>query len=654
MPCTRAFCGYADLSWPEITKYGIDPTIVWKYNFGAIKADDTKDLIKSEKKFMTKTDYDDLFKQCQEICKHTACFQTILPTWRSRYVGGYTNCMMGSIRACIRQTMRVKHPKFKIGGSFKSLKKFYKSLKYYEPNMFKDYLTPDLQHYHDFAIRWLEDNLFSHPEFKSFTVGNVDVIDWFNHLTKKQQDELIGNANKYSGANIQSAEDMTAYIMNRKVNMIKPTNKKTTMAKIEAQDFGVPIDLDTTQAYLTFPNVTKTRCISMPAEASEKLIMGPLIWKLEKLFKRILPGYSSGRSWTEREEMVKTYENLGLDTTIRTDMSAMDAHRNPFKKYLAEIFVILKLLDEDRITYVSREQIKEVGLRVWTQLKCKFLVGKRYQDLGYAEIPGRTFSGENLTTLGNTLTTIIEGAYICEVKLNIPRERYRQDVAGDDADKHVRGDMIDPERVQQAHQELGELLGSVYKKAEIGGLYDSDFCSTHIFKCYNCGPKIIRQLERFLLLTPYSRVASKLTLPELQIYMRDLHTANDMWIGELDIFKHLNAKLLFKLEVDQKLVDKTFKKLNDKINSKMTLSGGLEDIKPESTFNARMLVLDPDYQHKGILRVSPKYKCCNESFRQWLVQKYTWSQQTIDNLIHLIENAQQYEQLDYSLYFPNY
>ena len=570
--------------------------------------------------------------ECKEICKHTPQLKTIGLVNAERTVDCYAMCKASSVRAAARQCAQVRHPRFNT-----DYPTVYENLKRYQPHMFDRYLTADLKQFTEFADRIYQDEI--KPLLTDFTVNTQDVIDWFNHLSRKQQTELFPQG---------TVESVSYAILNNQVTFdLETITDKVTMPKLEAQDFGHPDDFDIMSLTSKFSKYPKTRCISMPCSSKEKYVMGPLVWKLESIFKKNVPGYSSGLSYKDLEDRFAIYEKKGFNMSIASDQSAMDAHRNPLKCWYSERQLYFDLMEEGKINHVPQDVFDTVALGVWNKLYCSYRnKDGKATNLGYAEIPGRTYSGENHTSFANTYTTWIITRFIFEVLLKMDRSEYDFDAAGDDNNAVTYEGIRTEKEIKDAHDQAAKLLGCWFKMVDIGGLYDSDFCSTHVFKCPECGPKIIRQLPRFLTLTPYSRNILKLSNDQAQNYIQDLKIANSMWIGELDIFKQYNDRL----KADGEGIILTEQKYTKSISkNKLFIPGG--NIKEEtviSKLNKRMRLIDPSWEYRAETRVSEKKNCCNKAFREhYLGRKYGLSHEAIEGIIHEIKTAPDFAQLSF-------
>jgi len=111
--------------------------------------------------------------------------------------------------------------------------------------------------------------------------------------------------------------------------------------------------------------------------------------------------------------------------------------------------------------------------------------------------------------------------------------------------------------------------GLVLKYLRIGEIVDATPCSTELFKCQDCGYKMIRQLDRFLRYTTVSRKALQYSNSELMLYKGVIAEGINKWANDLPIFRALT---------------KRFQKESCGLNNyKLLLKGKEKERIPEST-----------------------------------------------------------------------
>lgn len=370
----------------------------------------------------------------------------------------------------------------------------------------------------------------------------------------------------------------------------------------------------------------KNRCICGPNE-EYKYVVGPITHSLEHLFKHKFKGYSSGKTWQDHEQMLNNSRASDLRLLIQGDCSGYDRTQHLSLKEI-EFKVYRWLAQHGKITHVE----PDIFLSQSTREKIKVLVQDRnedgtVQDLGYFTRIGGVQTGNMDTTFANTLRMALYNRFIIEYKLGVHRDAYSLQAQGDDFAVELPS-YIEPEKVEKAYMsvmtknKIGEYgLGQTLKFLSYTDLDGMDFCSTETFFDEKVGYKMIRKLDRFLTLTPWSQKALHLNSSEQREYMLQLWEANQLWIGDLPIYKEYNDLLkafALRLPYDPKKVRKQKSKtLREVPSPQKEMYESMHDAVYEN--NLKILGRDEAYALKA--RISDK-KDCKEGFIKMLHDRY--------------------------------
>ncbi len=309
----------------------------------------------------------------------------------------------------------------------------------------------------------------------------------------------------------------------------------------------------------------KNRCICGPNE-EYKYVMGPVVYRLELLFKKRLKGYCSGRSWEEREHNLNYRKYLGLLKTIQGDGSGFDRTQFNCLKYV-ERKVYNYLCDHDKIHHVGQDVFRHQACADTVTIQAidntKVLKYRQEENLGFVRKTGGVQSGNCDTSFANTLRMCMYNRFIVEEIMGLSPQEYDLDAAGDDFCVCVKPDISD-DLIQSSYLQVftknktGQHgLGQILKFLKIGTLEDVDFCSTECFWSEtNKSYKIIRKIDRFLTLTAWSQKALSMNSKQQAQHMVDLANANKMWMQGLPILEEYNQLLYVyaKRLVDEKLI----------------------------------------------------------------------------------------------------
>jgi len=417
---------------------------------------------------------------------------------------------------------------------------------------------------------------------------------WYNHLTAGQQSEIDGVRNK---------DDEKLKVKHYKM-----------FCKCEKQivDGAAP----------------KNRCICAPC-AEYKLVMGPIVYRLETMFKTF-KGYGVGKNWTEKEELYNTWTAKGFTKIVQGDGSGFDRTQKLIHKRIeGDIYRFIAPF----VTHVPEDVFLYQALTYKVKIFATHIVkdGKirNMEDLGYIEMADAVQSGNMDTTFANTLRMALYNRYTIEVVMKVPRDAYDLTCAGDDfiialQTLYSDEDIIKTYDVTFSRAKTGKHgLGQILKYLKIGEIDSIDFCSTETFWSETLKSwKIIRQLPRFLTLTPYSNSCLALSEKEQDNYMNDQYISNLKWMDGLPIFTEYNNLL---------------RRPTHSIPPK---KGAVKKILPTTEFDAQFLDKVDDYQtwlqktfskddfYAKKDRISSK-KGCEADFLKHLERQYGMTPNTV-------------------------
>jgi len=346
---------------------------------------------------------------------------------------------------------------------------------------------------------------------------------WFNGLTNKQQAELL----KVDTSNQENLK-----------------NKYYTMfCKCEKQMAdGLP------------NKYPKNRCICGP-NAEYKYVMGPIVHRLETIFTNF-KGYCGGKNWSEMESLLNKWYKQGYTKVIEGDGSGFDRTQHTLLKDV-ERTIYRHLLQEGKIHHVDEDVFAYHSETDTVKIKSKsFMKNGKYtelQDYGHIEITGTVLSGSMDTTFANTLRMALYNRFVLEKVMGLSAEQYQVIAKGDDFAVFVNDSIMDEEITDAYYKVFSNKttrthgLGQILKFVRIASYATMDFCCTEAFNCTKCGWKIVRQLPRFLTLTPYSSKVLALSKDEEMHYKHQLFMSNLKWMDGLPVFTEYNNQLMHKV-----------------------------------------------------------------------------------------------------------
>jgi hypothetical protein len=393
---------------------------------------------------------------------------------------------------------------------------------------------------------WFENSILPHIELiLSYAV--YDVKAWYEHLTAKQQKQV----KPYLDVLELSAGDVQLFEQLCKERNLDTTTDFTMFVKSEKQ-------------LMEDGNRPKNRCIS-GANACHKMVMGPITWELERLFKYMFPGYCGGKNWEDMENMINEWHANGFDVSLQLDGSGFDRTQHQVLKEIVD-FNIYKIASQS-VFHVPVELFEKFAFAKTKRINVVNYSKQGRIDCGFVEIEGTVLSGSMDTTLMNTIRMACYNRFVNECLCGL---EYGVDYAciakGDDT-VAVYNSLVDLKLVQAQYQrvffsknaapekEWGNInhgLGQIAKFYHWGPLEDIDFCSVSVFYVpqYNCY-RMTRKLDRFLNLTGWTtKIHSNIETYVAKVYTRMLGIMNLKWMQDLPIFRAYNALLLRDVPVD--------------------------------------------------------------------------------------------------------
>jgi hypothetical protein len=371
----------------------------------------------------------------------------------------------------------------------------------------------------------------------------------------------------------------------------------------------------------------KTRQIYGP-DPMDKYILGPVMKALDPLFKKYQPGWGVGYTYQEKEEWLNKLEEDEYDMSITLDISGMDKSHN---NYFRTPFMLLmeELIIKKKITHVNENIFRQAALRSAYTISYTTTEDKRNnsRSLCLIKTNEKLPSGVNMTTDINTqcmLAVIQFMEYHYKIEL-------RAKGSGDDVGIGAKRVQLDT--IKQAFSELfppagiNDLphgIGLVLKYLRIGKIEDLTICSTELFKCPQCGYKMIRMLDRYMRFSIWSRKCLGLSKAEILQYCRELSLADEKWANGLPIFRALMDRFRYP---EQNIVLKKGKP-KEILETDFVSNGIYEENRVKD-----------DFGWEAHLRISDKKKCCIEAWVDRLEKKYGITPSDIETIEDNIKEA---------------
>lgn len=378
-----------------------------------------------------------------------------------------------------------------------------------------------VKEYHSFC-----DVLFSteiEPILHDF---DYDVDEWMNHITTYNKQMEVHNF-------------YTAWQNNIKNGIDWDKNYYTLFAKSEKQ-------------ILEPGKMPKCRAISA-APPNVKWIMGPIVYALEKIYKKV-DGYKvsvyddqlnvldQAKTWEQQEESLDKLYAAGLNQSIDIDGSAWDSTQTHHMKYLINK-IYNWLCDNGKIHHVETELFRKVATERFRKLTAKAYIGGKTYIVFSANIDSTTFSGSMDTTWANTETNR-SVAEFSRTRAKLNKTQWKHSCAGDDYKGHIASETLNSYPVEKIIKETWCGLGLIPKYVIIGDYTNITFCSTNVIQYPENGimkHKIIRQLNRLNPLAHYSIEALSYSTAQMKTYYNDLAIGMKNWATNLPYFENYIA-----------------------------------------------------------------------------------------------------------------
>lgn len=394
----------------------------------------------------------------------------------------YNSCDRTLFAAFKRQMMRVYEPDPQIAEEFQR----------YSENYFSKYVEPVLRTF------------------------DYSYSEWFNKQPRHKQDDLVNSMNKIA------ADGYPKYV------------EYGLFCKREKQEAG-----------------GKNRAIAN-IEPEIKYIMGPVCWALEDVAGKFFPGYCGGKSWDDLENLFAQYYREGYQYVLQGDGSAFDTCQH-YELKVIDRLIYTYLAKNKLIHHVDADQFGRIACAKLRELNAKTFTKEGVKALGSATIRGTVFSGASDTTLMNTLRMALYNMFTLERAGLKYGEDFKLLAKGDDFIVFSRTPQWQGEEFLHLYQRIWKpkpnhartnfrenkgALGMILKFLNVGDYDTIDFCSV------TCIPyddhtkfKLARKPNRMDPLAHFSRVALKMTKPQLKQYLIDQAYALQVSHGNMPFYR---------------------------------------------------------------------------------------------------------------------
>lgn len=426
--------------------------------------------------------------------------------------------------------------------------------------------------------------------------------DWFNHLTCKQQQEIVGNQTITCFSDIVIDTDT------------KPQEFhvfcKRELQIVEKPNIGYQGSI-----------IPKNRAIAGPIR-QDKYVMGPVCWEIERRFEK-LDGYCGGKNWNDLEQKIAELYQLGYRYVTYGDGSGWDRTQSHELKYI------------DRLIYeyiAGNAQLHipvDVFLAKANSRHRKFrgyIFNEGSKELWFeAKVDATVGSGSNDTTLMNTtrMRTVVK--FIME-QTGID---YYLLAKGDDFEIFTKVDIdLKPffyKYWSRKNENLGikHGLGITLKFLETKPINHYEFCSTRLIQ-EGDKFKIVRQPDRMYPLNHWSMKALAMSRDQRINYMIDIAESMEKWALGMPYYGHY-------IDVIYKLYGRTKKKVRTRAGrNKIILQDGTLPIDYD-------VDKGHEYYHKQRLRTSNTV-VSDEAVYAFLFNQYGLTRNDIDRHIYTIQS----------------
>jgi len=343
------------------------------------------------------------------------------------------------------------------------------------------------------------------PELTHF---GYSYADWFNHLPKRKQDNMIRiqkALNQIHTLDITTRELLELFAMHYQA-----------ICKVEIQELdGKP------RMVCSIPDLIK-------------YVMGPITWHLEELLADKFPGYCGGKNLTEMEDEINELIDKGFDKVVEGDGSAFDNTQDISLKYV-DHYLYERVAHS--VYHVPQWIFNMISHLYYKIMDVNVIENKKVRTIMTYHVLGTVFSGDCDTTLANTLRMALYNHYTCYKSGMKLYEHYYLFSKGDDFSVLFRSNIPD-NIIQNAYEQTflhkykptpeqptdkrSEKLGQICKFLEIGRPDSFKFCSLRSWYKDNLGHiTLTRNPAKLFTLAQYSRKTKTMTVEQRYNYLLD-------------------------------------------------------------------------------------------------------------------------------------
>lgn len=349
------------------------------------------------------------------------------------------------------------------------------------------------------------------------------VVDWYNHLDTKKQQQITHAINYYRG----DLHDISKQDMKKLLKMRYSSIVKEELQKIDG----------------------KPRMVcAIPQRA--KYIMGPVTWALEEICAKKLNGYCGNQNLTEMQEKINHYLSLGFTTVVEGDGSAFDNTQDVTLKEL-DRYIYRRLYN--KIYHVPLPDFIDVSQALTKDMNVEIIENGRRKVLLSYSILGTVFSGDCDTTLMNTIRMAMYNRYVNDKAGLVYGQDYICFSKGDDFTvmykPYVKDTFVNklyydyfckanPDPSQPDTRIYG--LGQVLKFLTFADASSLTFCSLRAWWLNEDETRIYltRDPSKFFDLAKYSRKVKGYSMVQRIIYLQDQAQALEVNYPNVTIFSY--------------------------------------------------------------------------------------------------------------------
>jgi len=529
-------------------------------------------------KWLSKIPFETLVKDIQCTCKGecVVAAKSILPYLMKEQVIVWNSCAKTLFAAIKRHLLAVPHPDQSVMSEWYS----------YCNDLFRNEI-----------VQFLKD-------------FQVDPEKWFNHLTLKQQkeiltkEELINPPKEYKHLSI----------------LKNPSNTPQHYCMFCKRELQIVEKPEMNYHGSVLP---KNRAICGPCSL-DKAITGPVTWNLEALFAKKFKGYCGGKNWEEMELSLTRMWDEGYRYVMFGDGSGWDRTQSHELKYIDRL-IYDYVVDNTPIDYVDREVLRTKLNSRYRRVNGKVFENGIAKTLFSCQIDATVTSGNTDTTLMNTIRMATVNRFLMD-KTGLDYDLWCK---GDDFIIFLKNEVnlkdlyykYWAKKDEKLNEEHG--LGIILKFLKVTPMSDFDFCSTNVIQEGNKF-KMVRLPEKMSILSSWSMKATGMSNFELKQYLLDLATGLDKWVGEMPFysdFRNLFEEVAAKVPIDKK------KKKVQKFLSKIQLG---DKSKHNSALENQLLEKGHDFYHSHKLRTSQSH-VSNQAVYRYFLERYSVTRLEIKN-----------------------